>query len=69
MTKYTQLIARLLLLVIALNTLSYAWNNLGHMTVAYVAYQQLKPVTRNRVDELLKLNPEHATWLTLLPAT
>lgn len=47
---------------------AYGWNSLGHMTVAYVAYQQLKPENRHRVDELLKLNPEHAIWLTELPA-
>lgn len=47
-------ITRLLLLVIALNIPSYAWNDLGHMTVAYVAYQQLKPDTRKRIDELLQ---------------
>ena len=67
MTKYTQRFGCLLLLVIALQLPSFAWNDLGHMTVAYVAYQQLKPITRNRVDELLKLNPEHDLWLTLLP--
>ena len=68
MTKYTQRSVRLLLLVSALHIPSFAWNDLGHMTVAYVAYQQLKPVVRNRVEDLLKLNPKHDLWLTLLPA-
>jgi hypothetical protein len=38
------------------------------MTVAYLAYQKLKPQVHNRVNALLKLNPEYNTWLTLIPA-
>ncbi len=41
---------------------AYAWNDFGHMTVAYVAYKNLKPQTRNRVNALLKLNPYYANW-------
>ncbi len=39
-----------------------AWNDRGHMSVAYVAYQQLKPATRDRVNGLLKLNPRYNDW-------
>jgi hypothetical protein len=39
-----------------------AWWDGGHMTVAYIAYQNLTPETRTRVDSLLKLNPMYATW-------
>jgi len=39
-----------------------AWNDRGHMTVAYVAYQRLRPATRQRVDQLLKLNPRYGDW-------
>ena len=39
-----------------------AWNSTGHMAVAYVAYQNLTPQTRTRVDQLLKLNPQFSTW-------
>jgi len=41
---------------------SRAWNDRGHMTVAYIAYKQLNPTARDRVDALLKLNPKYADW-------
>src|ERR1700675_3297166 len=41
---------------------SYAWNDRGHMNVAYLAYQQLTPATRDRVKLLLKLNPKYNDW-------
>ena len=40
-----------------------AWNDTGHMIVAYIAYQNLTPTTRARVDELLKMNPMYDTWV------
>ena len=39
-----------------------AWFDGGHMTVAYIAYQNLTPQTRTRVDGLLRLNPLYASW-------
>lgn len=39
-----------------------AWNDRGHMSVGYVAYQRLKPATRERVNSLLKLNPKYNDW-------
>jgi len=45
-----------------------AWNSVGHMTVAYAAYQQLTPTERARVAVLLKLNPYYSKWLALIPA-
>ena len=39
-----------------------AWFDGGHMVVAYIAYQKLAPVTRARVDGLLKLNPMYSAW-------
>ncbi|MFZ0746261.1 MAG: S1/P1 nuclease [Terracidiphilus sp.] len=45
-----------------------AWNSVGHMTVAYAAYQKLTPAERGRVAVLLKLNPNYAEWLTFIPA-
>src|SRR2546429_5719879 len=41
---------------------SFAWNDRGHMTVACLAYKQLKPATRARVNALLKLNPKYSDW-------
>jgi hypothetical protein len=39
-----------------------AWNDRGHMTVAYIAYKQLTPTTRDRANALLKLNPKYSDW-------
>jgi hypothetical protein len=39
------------------------WNSIGHMTVAYVAYQQLTPAQKTRVATLLALNPNYKKWL------
>ena len=45
-----------------------AWGGIGHMTVAYVAYQKLTPATKARVRDLLKLNPDYANWEKQIPA-
>ncbi len=39
-----------------------AWFDGGHMICAYVAYRNLTPQTRARVDQLLKLNKMYASW-------
>lgn len=57
-----------LLLCITLTAPAYAWNYFGHMTVACVAYKKLKPATRNRVNALLKLNPDYHKWEEMVPA-
>ncbi|WP_158749707.1 S1/P1 nuclease [Acidobacterium sp. S8] len=45
-----------------------AWNSIGHMAVAYVAWQQLTPATRQRAITLLKKNPFYKKkWLTYIP--
>lgn len=46
----------------------YAWDSFGHMEVAYLAYQKLTPAMQARVWELLKVNPDFATWETTIPA-
>lgn len=43
-----------------------AWNSIGHMAVAYVAYQQLTPTEKARVAALLALNPNYGTWPSYL---
>ena len=43
-----------------------AWNSIGHMTVAWSAYQQLTPAEKARVAVLLKLNPYYSKWLAYL---
>jgi len=47
---------------------AFAWNSIGHMAVAYVAYQKLTPAERARVAVLLRLNPYYKKWLTFIPA-
>ncbi|MBI3785062.1 MAG: S1/P1 nuclease [Deltaproteobacteria bacterium] len=45
----------------------HAWNDIGHMAVAYVAYQKLTPATKDRVKALLALNPYAKTkWKSIL---
>jgi hypothetical protein len=44
-----------------------AWGPIGHMTVAYVAYQKLTPTVKTRVRDLLKLNPDYASWEKQMP--
>ena len=44
-----------------------AWGPIGHMTVAYIAYQNLTPATKTRVRELLRLNPDYANWEKRIP--
>ena len=51
-----------------LPTSLHAWGPIGHMTVAYVAYQNLTPAAKARVRELLKLNPDFANWEKQIPA-
>jgi hypothetical protein len=46
---------------------AFAWNNEGHMAVAYLAYRRLTPAARTRVNELLKRNPNYSKWLATMP--
>jgi S1/P1 Nuclease len=45
-----------------------AWFDGGHMVVAYIAYKNLTPQTKLRVDALLTRNPMYATWTSGAPA-
>jgi hypothetical protein len=40
-----------------------AWNDHGHMMVAAIAYKKLHPAVRAKVDRLVALNPDYATWV------
>jgi hypothetical protein len=35
-----------------------AWNGKGHQTVAYIAYKNLDPAVKTKIDELLKSHPD-----------
>jgi hypothetical protein len=45
----------------------YAWNNFGHMSVGYVAYQKLTPQTRDQANALLRKNPDFPNWEAMIP--
>jgi hypothetical protein len=68
MRKQHRLIAFALLGILIFSVPSYGWWSLGHMAVAYVAYQKLTPLQRDRVDVLLRLNPDLPNWIALIPA-
>ena len=38
-----------------------AWNNQGHMVVARIAWNELKPEERTKVIDILKAHPDGAT--------
>jgi hypothetical protein len=51
-----------LLLAGAFSVQAFGWNDRGHMMIAYLAYKQLMPATRDRVNALLRLNPKYKDW-------
>ena len=51
-----------LVLMAGFSAQAFGWNDRGHMTVAYIAYKQLTPATRDRANALLKLNPKYSDW-------
>jgi S1/P1 Nuclease len=59
--------ALVLIFLLAFPAPLFAWDSLGHMAVAYVAYQHLNPATKTRVNKLLRLNPDYHKWLTQIP--
>lgn len=63
--QFTAKVLRVLMCVVlgvVLSGQALAWNDRGHMTVAYLAYKQLTPTARDRVNALLKLNPKYSDW-------
>jgi hypothetical protein len=57
----------LLAILALLPTSVFAWNDYGHMSVAYVAYQKLAPQVRDKANTLLKTNPDFTNWVAMLP--
>ncbi len=45
-----------------------AWNSTGHMTVADIAYDNLTPTAKARVDALLQRHRDYALWMSEMPA-
>jgi hypothetical protein len=65
MMKTSRALATLGLL--ACTSSAFAWNTFGHMVVADVAYRDLKahaPQLLDRVDTLLRLNPNYSKWVS-----
>ena len=60
--KVLRILVCVVLLGVVLSGQAFAWNDRGHMTVAYIAYKQLTPTTLDRVNALLKLNPKYSDW-------
>ena len=52
------------LLILCLPAASYAWNDVGHMTIAEIAWQKLSPEDRAAVSAILKAHPSYTTYLT-----
>lgn len=44
-----------------------AWWDGGHMQIAYVAYKKLDAQVKERVEALLRLNPDYAKWTAGAP--
>ncbi|MDQ1592313.1 MAG: hypothetical protein QOG71_2940 [Pyrinomonadaceae bacterium] len=68
MSKRQRLCALSLVLMVTFSVPAYGWGNVGHMAVAFVAYQKLTPAARNRVDTLVRLNPKFNAWQAMIPA-
>ena len=45
-----------------------AWDAFGHLVVADLAWQALKPATRDKVAALLTRNPDYDQWVKNVPA-
>ena len=56
-----------LVFLMIFSSLSFAWNSIGYIAVAYVAYKRLYPAVKTRVDALLKLNPDYPKWNEEIP--
>lgn len=67
MMKYG-LFASALASVLILPSCASAWWDEGHMQIAAVAYDRLEPAVREKVDALIKLNPDYSTWVAGYPA-
>jgi len=55
------------LTIVLFQTPVLAWNNYGHMSVAYIAYQKLTPQVRDKANALLTKNPDFQNWVAMVP--
>src|SRR5439155_4756953 len=63
-TQHRLLVAAIAVLVAFVTSIqpASAWNDRGHMSVAYIAYKKLNPAMRDRVNALLNLKPKYNGW-------
>ena len=61
------LISALFLFLFTSFSPALAWWDEGHMQIAYLAYKRLDPAIKDRVDVLLKLNPDYSNWISGAP--
>jgi S1/P1 nuclease len=46
---------------------AYGWGDVGHMMVAFVAYQDLTGTAKGRVNALVRRNPKFSEWQRMVP--
>ena len=46
---------------------SLGWNATGHKAISLIAYGQLLPATRAKVDQLLAQHPDYSKWIAGVP--
>jgi hypothetical protein len=56
-------------ILVSLSEPAHAWNDVGHMTVAGIAYKHLGTAAKAHCDALLKLNPYYENWLSSVPSS
>src|SRR4028118_1366347 len=61
--------ASLVALLLVAQTPAFAWHDTGHMLVAQIAYLNLSPAAKSRVDKLLTAPPQGRRPLIHLCAT
>jgi hypothetical protein len=50
-----------------MNTTAVGWWDMGHMQITAIAYRQLDPAVRDKVEQLIKLNPDYPDWIAGVP--
>ena len=67
MKRIHRALALVLMYLLVFNTPLFGWLSVGHMAVAYIAYNRLTPATKSRVRALLKQNPDYNKWVGMVP--
>src|SRR3954464_4971757 len=55
-------LALLSLLLVAFCSSALAWSGEGHMVIAAIAYKELTPEAKTKVNALLKSHPDYSKW-------